>query len=280
MKPDGTKDGNVPEYRIDELARRSGVAVRNIRYYQDRGMLPAPRREGRVGIYTDAHLARLRLITRLLERSYTAANITELLNAWERGRDLAEVLGLEQAVTGNLDEELPELVSEADLRTLFGADGTGERAPQLVDKAVAVTIIERAAEPGAELNTDGYRVPSPRLLRATAELVASGAPLDATLQLAGQISQSLDNAIREFVVALAEEIFADRDEDWMPASDEIADLSGMMQRLKPLTSAAAAAVVSGSLARHLDAVLGDYVARVLPTLHGDAFPDSPASTAS
>lgn len=276
MKPDGTKDRNVPEYRIDELARRSGVAVRNIRYYQDRGMLPAPRREGRVGIYTDAHLARLRLITRLLERSYTAANITELLNAWERGRDLAEVLGLEQAVTGNLDEESPEQVSETELRTLFGAEGTGERAPQLVDKAVAVTIIERDAEP----STDGYRVPSPRLLRATAELVASGAPLDATLQLAGQISQSLDSAIREFVVALAEEIFADREEDWMPASGEIADLSGMMQRLKPLTSAAAVAVVSGSLARHLDAVLGDYVARVLPALHGNALPDGPASTAS
>ena len=61
------------EYRIDELARASGVMVRNIRYYQGCGMLPAPRRVGRVGIYDDAHLARLRLITRLLERNACCA---------------------------------------------------------------------------------------------------------------------------------------------------------------------------------------------------------------
>ena len=70
----------VQRYRIDELARVSGVTVRNIRYYQDRGMLPPPSREGRVALYGETHLARLRLITRLLERHYTTANIVELLS--------------------------------------------------------------------------------------------------------------------------------------------------------------------------------------------------------
>jgi DNA-binding transcriptional MerR regulator len=67
----------MAEYRIDDLARAGGVLVRNVRYYQDSGMLPQPRRRGRVAIYRDAHLARLRLITRLLNRGYTAANIVE-----------------------------------------------------------------------------------------------------------------------------------------------------------------------------------------------------------
>ena len=40
------------EYRIDELARLAGATVRNIRVYQDRGLLAPPRRDGRVGIYT------------------------------------------------------------------------------------------------------------------------------------------------------------------------------------------------------------------------------------
>ena len=63
------------DYRIDELAREAGTTVRNVRAYQDRGLLPPPRRSGRVGLYTDAHLARLRLIGTMLERGYTLGNI-------------------------------------------------------------------------------------------------------------------------------------------------------------------------------------------------------------
>lgn len=33
----------MTEYRIDELARLAGSTVRNIRAYQDRGLLPPPR---------------------------------------------------------------------------------------------------------------------------------------------------------------------------------------------------------------------------------------------
>ncbi|MFB9386717.1 MerR family transcriptional regulator [Pseudonocardia petroleophila] len=40
---------NGREYRIDELAHTAGTTVRNIRAYQDRGLLPPPRRVGRVG---------------------------------------------------------------------------------------------------------------------------------------------------------------------------------------------------------------------------------------
>ena len=34
------------EYTIDELAREAGATVRNIRAYQERGILPPPRRQG------------------------------------------------------------------------------------------------------------------------------------------------------------------------------------------------------------------------------------------
>src|SRR6201995_3490256 len=90
----------MPEYRIDELARLAGATVRNIRVYQDRGLLPPPRRDGRVGIYPEAHLARLRLIGQLLKRGYTFATISELLTVWERGGDIAQIPDL--AVAGGL----------------------------------------------------------------------------------------------------------------------------------------------------------------------------------
>src|SRR5215472_10593904 len=94
------------EYRIDELARLASTTVRNVRVYQDRGLLPPPRRDGRVGIYSDAHLARLRLIGQLLERGYTFANIGELVAVWERGGDLAEILNLESALGHPWSDEI------------------------------------------------------------------------------------------------------------------------------------------------------------------------------
>ena len=69
------------EYSIDELARVAGTTVRNVRAYQDRGILPPPERRGRNGIYNHTHLARLRIIGQLLARGYSIANIGELIEA-------------------------------------------------------------------------------------------------------------------------------------------------------------------------------------------------------
>src|SRR5215469_3709712 len=86
------------EYRIDELARAAGTTVRNVRAYQDRGLLPPPRRHGRVGLYSEVHLARLRLLGQLLDRGFTMNNIRDLLAAWESGQNVADLLGLEAAL--------------------------------------------------------------------------------------------------------------------------------------------------------------------------------------
>ena len=53
------------EFRVEELAARSGVRVDTLRFYQARGLLPAPERVGRVAVYGDEHLARVRRIKEL-----------------------------------------------------------------------------------------------------------------------------------------------------------------------------------------------------------------------
>jgi DNA-binding transcriptional MerR regulator len=106
----------VGEYRIADLARESGIPVRNIRLYQERRILPPPVRRGRVGIYSDAHLERLRLIARLLGRGYTLAHVQELTSAWEQGRDLGDVLGLPFDLPRAL-ERWAVLVARADPET-------------------------------------------------------------------------------------------------------------------------------------------------------------------
>ncbi len=105
------------EYSVDELARAAGSSVRNVRAYQDRGLLPPPERRGRVGVYFDSHLKRLRLINQLLERGYSSANIKELLEAWEQGRDLDHVLGLDQAIIGEWNLETPGSIGFDELRS-------------------------------------------------------------------------------------------------------------------------------------------------------------------
>src|SRR5712664_2893540 len=67
------------EYRIEQLARTAGVAVDTIRFYQGKGLLDAPRREGRVTWYGDAHLARLRRIRELQQRGFTLTVIQRFL---------------------------------------------------------------------------------------------------------------------------------------------------------------------------------------------------------
>ena len=42
----------MTEYRIDELAAAAETSVRNVRVYQERGLLAPPRRVGRTGVYT------------------------------------------------------------------------------------------------------------------------------------------------------------------------------------------------------------------------------------
>ena len=95
------------EYRIDDLARVAGTTVRSLRVLQDRRLLPPPELRGRTGYYGDHHVARVRLVLRLQERGYTLAAIRELLTAWETGRDLADVLGLDPADRKAPDDNPP-----------------------------------------------------------------------------------------------------------------------------------------------------------------------------
>jgi DNA-binding transcriptional MerR regulator len=245
----------VAEYRIDDLARAAGTSVRNVRYYQDGGMLPPPRRQGRVAWYSDAHLARLRLITRLLERGYTAANITELVGAWEQGRELSDVLGMERVAGGFFGDEIPGFLTAAEIHELFA---TPEVEPGLIDKVVHAGL---AAPDG-----DRFRVPSPRVLHAIAELIKNGAPLGAVLELGGQLLRGIDETVRGLVSAVAEHVLRDRDQSWIPSTNELPDVAKLIKQIKPLASTATTAALGLSLDRHVEAIMGDYISRIMPAL--------------
>lgn len=55
-------------WKLDELARQADVSTRTVRYYVQRGLLPAPVFRGRDTVYSPEHLLRLKAIRRLQEQ--------------------------------------------------------------------------------------------------------------------------------------------------------------------------------------------------------------------
>src|ERR671911_581332 len=168
------------EWSIDELARRAGLPVRTIREYQTLGVLPAPRRRGRVGIYGTSHLVRLKLIGRLQARGYSLAGIRDLLGAWRDGADLGEVLGLAPDQLVHLDEPgVPATLDQ--LATVLPS-----LVPDRLDDLIATGAVEACGP-------DRYCIPSPSLLQLTVA--------DPTIDLLGAPPPEAD---RDRLLALAE----------------------------------------------------------------------------
>jgi len=239
------------EYRIDELARLAGTTVRNVRVYQDRGLLAPPRRDGRVGIYADAHLARLRLIGQLLQRGYTFANIGEMVAVWERGGDLADVLDLESAVGHPWSDEIGGHLTAEQLRESFGAEDTAENRA----RAVALGLLEP--------DGDRYRVPSPRLLSAGAEMVAAGMTLPAVLDLAERLRVHVDAAARDMAATVAGHVVAAHSRDGTLQGEDLAAVAAIVRRLRPLAQIVLDAMLAQAMSQHVQETLGDHLAQIL-----------------
>jgi DNA-binding transcriptional MerR regulator len=171
-------------YRVAELAKEAGITVRTLRFYRERGLLPAPRREGRIAWYDDTHLARLRTIATLLERGHTLGGIAELIAAWADGREVAQLLGVESALAAPWSEEAEVRVPADEVVEKLGLQVAPEELAEAVD--IGYVRIE---------GSDLVHV-SRRLLDATMALVDAGVPL-AEVLAAGRL-------VREHADALAD----------------------------------------------------------------------------
>lgn len=236
----------MPDYRIDDLAREAGTTVRNVRVYQERGLLPAPRRSGRVAIYNDAHLARLKLIGELLDRGYTFNHIAQFIDAWQEGRDLGDVLGLEEALAGPWSDEAAGYFTADELVAMFG--------DQVTDKSIVRAIRLGVIVPDG----DRFRAPSPRLLRAGAELVAAGIPLSAVLDLAAGLGRDIDRVAKRLVETINAHI---ETPDYSADTAQLADFAALVRRLRPLAEMTIDALLAQAMERRVNAAFGAQLAR-------------------
>ncbi|WP_405136699.1 MerR family transcriptional regulator [Nocardia sp. NBC_01388] len=129
------------DYTIDELARVADTTVRSVRVYHERGLLPSPEVRGRTGYYGPDHLNRLQTISRLLSRGMKLNGIRELLEAWDRGDGLADVLGVTDQAgeeVSNATAEDTELIEPISLDSRRPADSQSHAlVAQLVETGVA-----------------------------------------------------------------------------------------------------------------------------------------------
>ncbi|PZS36359.1 MAG: MerR family transcriptional regulator [Pseudonocardiales bacterium] len=105
---------DADEFTIDELAMRTGMTVRTVRFYATQGLLPAPQRRGRVAYYNARHRMRIELIRTLQEHGYTLAAIERVL-----ARIPADAKPAEYAVhAAVLAPWLPDQTEEFDLAAI------------------------------------------------------------------------------------------------------------------------------------------------------------------
>ncbi|MFE0042315.1 MerR family transcriptional regulator [Streptomyces albireticuli] len=254
------------EYRIEDLAHRSGATVRTIRAYQDRGLLPKPERRGRANVYRDTHLARLRQISGLLDRGYTLASIKELLEAWDAGRGLGGVLGLVAEVDGPWSDETAERITRAELDGRFG----GEPDEAAVDDAVELGVLVRV--PGTE---DAFLVPSPRELGVAVELHKAGVPLLAISGHLRELRTQVEYIAGRFLDFTTEHVFHQYF-DHPPSDEAAAEAASLVRRLRPL----AQQTVDAELARAMRALATRYLRHQLGAAVAAAAPEAAGSPAA
>ncbi|WP_084069532.1 MerR family transcriptional regulator [Paraburkholderia heleia] len=237
------------EYTVDELARVAGTTVRNVRAYQDRDLLMPPEKRGRVGIYNDSHVARLKLIHHLLARGYTLANIQDLILAIDDGGDLRSILGLENAIGGPWSHARPKTYSLPQLIKLFGP-----QAPSSLSRLADLGLLERQGLSFVSRN--------PGMLDAAAATVREGIPARELLDVLEEARPHFDAIARVLVEMVVRHL--DRyDRGALPPATDMPALVDAIWRLRPLSTVFVEHEILRALEEQSSDYLGGRVATIL-----------------
>jgi len=210
----------MAEYRINELADISGVSVRNIRVYQDRGLLPPPKIKGRTGWYSSEHLSRLKMISQMLERGYTFATISELLMAARYGLKVEHVLEGEPK-RGSRWKNFRRVatITISELRKGLGATDNsialGQRLGLLVKEGA------------------GYAVTNPEVLAGAEVLVKAGIDLEVLLDRWERVQDDLQDIAASFVSIVTDKYLVEG-EPFELEESEVIRLAELVQTVRPM----------------------------------------------
>jgi DNA-binding transcriptional MerR regulator len=208
------------DYRVEELARRADVSVDTVRYYQAKGLIPAPRRDGRVAWYDDSHLARLERIRTLASRGLTLGTIARLL-------------------AGQLDaadEALAAAVASREPTELLTLDELAQRTgiPPALLQAVhrEGLLIPRRVD-----GHDWFTAADVAIAGAGLKLLEAGLPLPEILALARRHEQAMHDVAERAVALFDDHVRQPLRTSGLPDDEAAARLVAAFQTLLPATVA-------------------------------------------
>jgi DNA-binding transcriptional MerR regulator len=216
------RGGRPAKMTIGELARRTGMTVRNIRAHQTRGLLPPPEVQGRTGYYGEDHVARIEL-TR--EMQAEGLNLEAIRRVLDHTGSSQEIVDFARAIRAPFEDEAPEIFDASELAASWRVD---EVDPKLLRRAEALGILR-------ELPDGKIEAISPRLQRAGAEMVELGVSPEAGLDLAQKLHEHSEGVARAYVDLFTKEVWEPFDRAGRPEEDW-PKVREALDRLRPLAS--------------------------------------------
>jgi DNA-binding transcriptional MerR regulator len=235
------------ELTIDELAQRTGMTVRNIRAHQSRGLLPPPEVRARTGYYGPEHVARLQLIRELQDDGFNLKAIERLLESSSAGA--VELLGFKRELLAPFGDEQPEIVETRDLVERFGVV-----EPKLAAKVERLGVL-------IPLGGGRWEVPSPTLMKAGADVVELGVPLEAVIDVLERLDRHAAGVAETFVKVFVRHVWEPFEAETAPEERDaaLADVRAKLERLRPLASEALGAAFTQAMNREAESAFGKRV---------------------
>jgi DNA-binding transcriptional MerR regulator len=172
------------EYRVEELAAAARVRVDTVRFYQAKGLLPAPKRVRRNAVYSGAHLERLQQIRRYQSQGLSLAVIKRLLGSKSSKSKAAALL-----------DAVADQGGEHSLTRAEVAAQSGVPEPLLAAVEAAGLMRPVAAGDGEPL----YGEADVQIARAGMEILQQGFPLDELIQLAARHARNVESVADDAV---------------------------------------------------------------------------------
>lgn len=208
---------------IGELARRTGMTIRNIRAHQTRGLLPPPEVQGRTGYYNEEHVARIELTREMQAEGLNLEAIRRVLES--TGGSSKEMVDFARAVRAPFEDETPEIFDAEDFAAAWGVKRVDERLLKKAEKLGTLRVLP-----------DGQvEVISPRLHRAAIRMIEIGISPEAAVAVAAKLHDHADAVARAYVELFTEQIWEPFDKAGRPEEDWQKVLDAL-QALRPLAS--------------------------------------------
>jgi DNA-binding transcriptional MerR regulator len=242
---------DIPLLTIDDLARRVGMSVRNLREWRTLGLLPPARMRGRNGFYSEAIVERVRGIQKLHAEGFTLELIRRMLEASGESGD--DIMRFARAVRAPFRDNAPPSVDLAEW-----ADRWGSARKKDLSRAVELGLLRRREDGELEYT-------SSRIAEITELLHSLGLTIEEVLDASGEIRAHADGIADLFERVWLEHIWQPFVDAGMPDS-ELPALQDSLAQVQPAALDAVIAIFTAAMESKIEQSIAREVQRARVTV--------------